>query len=137
MRFTRTSNERYLAAFNFSSLTDIVMLLLIFFLLTSSFVTTQGLDVVLPEAVQAQPEQRARLNVSMDEDRKITVNDRSATLQTLQTVVSQEIGGDTAKTIVLRIDKTIPYAEVVHVLDIVKAAGGRRFFLATDRTTSD
>lgn len=133
MKFSSKSSDRFLSAFNFSSLTDIVMLLLIFFLLTSSFVTTQGLDVVLPEASESEPEQQARLNVSINEERQITVNSTEVSKETLGGAIRQEIGSDTAQTVVLRIDESIPHGEVIELLDIVKAAGGRKFFLATDR----
>lgn len=133
MKFQARTGSPFLSAFNFSSLTDIVMLLLIFFLLTSSFVTTKGLDVTLPEAANVETEEDARLYVSVDEAKKIQVNDRDATLETIGGLVRQELARDTAQTVVIRADQTLTMRDVIEVLDAVKGAGARRFFIATDQ----
>ena len=125
----------YLSAFNFSSLTDIVMLLLIFFLLTSSFVTTRGLDVVLPEASQSSQPDNLKLDVSVDEKGVVYFNGDETTFEALPDLVRTNLGneaaGDTA-IVVIRADQTLPYNTVVRVLDVVKNAGASKFFLATE-----
>ncbi len=133
MKFTKSSDSRYLSAFNFSSLTDIVMLLLIFFLLTSSFVTTKGLDVVLPEATHTEKQQDLRLYVSLDKEGKITVNNQDVTKETLPGVIVDELLKDSTLVVVIRADQELPYSEVVTTLDLVKGAGAKRFFLATEK----
>lgn len=132
MKFSQKSGTPYLSAFNFSSLTDIVMLLLIFFLLTSSFVATEGLNVVLPQADNSQAQEDSRLYVSIDERKQIRVNDRDATLQTLPGMISGAIAADSSQTVVIRADQALTLGDVVGVLDIVKGAGARKFFIATD-----
>ena len=132
MKFQNTTSDRYLSAFNFSSLTDIVMLLLIFFLLTSSFVTIKGLDVTLPQTVNADTQEDARLNVSVDEERKITVNERDATIESLPGLVQTALARDSMQTVVIRADEKLPLKDVIEVLDVVKGAGARRFFIATE-----
>ncbi len=138
MRFSGKSggdDSGYLSAFNFSSLTDIVMLLLIFFLLTSSFVTTRGLDVVLPEATTSTQPDNLRLDVSVDSEGKVYYNGEETTFETLPTLVAEGLGneeaGDTA-IVVIRADETLPYEVVIKALDVVKSAGARKFFLATE-----
>lgn len=133
MKFQAKTGTPFLAAFNFSSLTDIVMLLLIFFLLTSSFVTTKGLDVTLPEAANVETEEDARLYVSVDETGKIQVNERDATLETIPALVRQALARDSTQTVVIRADETLTMRDVIEVLDAVKGAGARRFFIATDQ----
>ncbi len=132
MKFSQKSGTPYLSAFNFSSLTDIVMLLLIFFLLTSSFVATEGLNVVLPQADNSEAQEDSRLYVSIDEQKQIRVNDRDATLQTLPGMISGAIAADSSQTVVIRADQALTLGDVVGVLDIVKGAGARKFFIATD-----
>ena len=53
--FNFSTGRKALTAFSLASLTDIVLLLLIFFLLTSSFVTQNGLRVTLPDVAAAAP----------------------------------------------------------------------------------
>lgn len=135
MRFTAQngSDSGYQAAFNFSSLTDIVMLLLIFFLLTSSFVTTKGLDVVLPDAVNTEKHQDERLFVSVDAEEKISLNENPVTREDLPGLIAAEVQADSMAVVVLRADKELPYRVIVEMLDLIKGAGATRFFLATDR----
>ncbi len=133
MQFRKKGESPYLSAFNFSSLTDIVMLLLIFFLLTSSFVATDGMDVVLPEARNADTQEEARLYISMDEERKISINNRDATMETLPGLVAAEIARDSSQTVVIRADQTLLMSDVIGLLDVVKGAGARRFFIATEK----
>ena len=138
MKFTSQGGNGasgYLSAFNFSSLTDIVMLLLIFFLLTSSFVTTRGLDVVLPEASQSSQPDNLRLDVSVDEEGKVYFQDEQTDFENLGSLVQAELAkeeeGDTA-IVVIRADRTLDYDLIIRVLDIVKGAGAMKFFLATE-----
>ena len=137
MKFSASGTEDsgYLSAFNFSSLTDIVMLLLIFFLLTSSFVTTKGLDVVLPEASNIEQHQDMRVDVSVKGDGTIAFNGQETTREALPAQITTAIEADTsvATVVVLRADETLPYSTVVEMLDIIKGAGATRFFLATER----
>lgn len=133
MRFTAQKKDPYLSAFNFSSLTDIVMLLLIFFLLTSSFVATEGLNVVLPQATNSDTQEDSRIYVSMNEKKEITVNNQSATLETLSGIIRAELASDSTQTVVIRADQSLLLSEVVGVLDVVKGAGARKFFIATEK----
>lgn len=133
MRFTAQKKDPYLSAFNFSSLTDIVMLLLIFFLLTSSFVATEGLNVVLPQAANSDTQEDSRIYISMNEKKAITVNNQAATLQTLPEIIRAELANDSTQTVVIRADQSLLLSEVVGVLDVVKGAGARKFFIATEK----
>ncbi|KXK57615.1 MAG: biopolymer transporter ExbD [Chlorobi bacterium] len=133
MRFTAQKKDPYLSAFNFSSLTDIVMLLLIFFLLTSSFVATEGLNVVLPQAANSDTQEDSRIYISMNEKKVITVNNQAATLQTLPEIIRAELANDSTQTVVIRADQSLLLSEVVGVLDVVKGAGARKFFIATEK----
>lgn len=135
MRFSAQGGDDsgYLSAFNFSSLTDIVMLLLIFFLLTSSFVTTKGLDVVLPDATNTEKHQDERLFVSVDAGGLISLNDSEVTKEELPGLIAAQLQQDTAAVVVLRADKELSYNVVIEMLDIIKGAGATRFFLATER----
>jgi biopolymer transport protein ExbD len=132
MKFQSRTAAPYLAAFNFSSLTDIVMLLLIFFLLTSSFVTTRGLDVVLPQAANADTEEDARLYLSVDDKGGIMLNDRATSLTELPALVRAALGRDSTQVVVIRADQTLELGGIVEILDAVKGAGARRFFIATE-----
>lgn len=134
------NDSGYLSAFNFSSLTDIVMLLLIFFLLTSSFVTTKGISVATPEAGNTAQQQDQRVVVSMNAEGKISLNETETTKEELPALLTAQLRADSANSdstiVVLRADKELPYEEVISILDIIKGAGATKFFLATEKPKS-
>jgi len=130
MNFRFQAHTRYLSAFNFSSLTDIVMLLLIFFLLTSSFAVIHGMDVVLPKASTGQTPQRKILTVSFTKDRKLFVGGSQVSKSQLAARLKAALKPD--QQIVIQADKNLVLDEVIEVLDIAKGVGATRLFIATE-----
>jgi biopolymer transport protein ExbD len=103
--------------FNMSSMTDIVFLLLIFFMLTSTLVTVSAIDVLLPKA-SGKTENAKAIAITITETSlfyidKIKVNGRD-----LESEILRQIGNDTQKTVVIRGDKEVPYKNVMKVIDI-------------------
>jgi len=130
MNFEFQAHKKYLSIFNFSSLTDIVLLLLIFFLLTSSFAVIRGMDVVLPKAETGQAPQRKIVTVSITKDRKIFLGTQPVTKDQLAEKLKTTVKPD--HQIVIQADKSLILDEVIEVLDIAKGVGATRLFIATE-----
>ena len=75
--FDFSSGRKAITAFSLASLTDIVLLLLIFFLLTSSFVTQYGLRVTLPDVSAAAPLEQQYVAVTIDQDGDFFVDEQA------------------------------------------------------------
>ena len=75
--------------FNMSSMTDIVFLLLIFFMLTSTLVTTNALDIVLPSS-SAQPLKQQTLSISITEDLRYFINNEAVERAFLESKMQEE-----------------------------------------------
>lgn len=132
MNFRTTRRQGYLESFNFSSLTDVVMQLLIFFLLTFSFANTRGLNVTLPKTSVGQPPTKKTITVTLMKEKKIYLNSEEVTREQLSGRIAELLGADTDQQIVVRADKDLLLQDVVEVLDIAKGAGATRLFIATD-----
>lgn len=130
MNFEFQAHKKYLNIFNFSSLTDIVLLLLIFFLLTSSFAVIRGMDVVLPKAERGQAPQRKIVTVSMTKDRKLFLGTQPVSKDQLAAKLKATVKPD--QQIVIQADKSLVLDEVIEVLDIAKSVGATRLFIATE-----
>lgn len=130
MNFQFQGHKKYLSVFHFSSLTDIVLLLLIFFILTSTYTVLRGMDVTLPTAVTTQPPQRKTISIAMTKDKKIFVENKQVTkdqlAEALKVVFTQE------HQIIIQADKSLLLEEVVEVLDIAKGIGATKLFIATE-----
>ena len=94
--FDFSTGRKALTAFSLASLTDIVLLLLIFFLLTSSFVTQNGLRVQLPDVASAAPLEQVYVAVTIDEDGLFFVEDREVARDSLTQAIEAVREGKTA-----------------------------------------
>jgi biopolymer transport protein ExbD len=107
------------AEFSMSSMTDIVFLLLIFFMIASTLVTTSALDLVLPKS-KAQTVKRKDVTVNIAPDRRISVGNQIVSLAELEGEILSQVNPNSqeAAVVILRADKTVPYEMVVKVMDI-------------------
>ena len=103
--------------FSMSSMTDIVFLLLIFFMLTSTLVTTNALDIVLPSS-SAQPLKQQTLSISITEDLRYFINNESVERAFLESKMQEKFNSVDDPTIILRAAKSIPMEYAVEVMDV-------------------
>ena len=104
-------------SFSMSSMTDIVFLLLIFFMLTSTLVTVSAIDVLLPKA-GGKTENNTAVAVSISSDALFYI-DKTNVLETeLESEILKSVGADKKKTIIIRGDKEAAYENVMKVIDI-------------------
>ena len=87
-QFDFSSGRKALTAFSLASLTDIVLLLLIFFLLTSSFVTQYGLRVNLPDVSAAAPLEVQYVSVTVDANGALFVDETPTTADSLTATIA-------------------------------------------------
>ena len=100
-----------------SSMTDIVFLLLVFFLLTSPAITPDALDLILPKA-KGKTSNQQNLSVSITKDLDIYVNKERVTTNNLEAFINSELTGVEDPTIILRAEEGVPIEEAVAVMDI-------------------
>jgi len=113
-----------------SSLTDIVFLLLIFFMLTSSFVTPNALKLLLPQST-SKTLSKQTVTVSITEDTEYYVGQNEVPFDQLQSRLAAKISQSEGKTIVLAAHKTVALDNVVKVMNIGKALDAK-VILATE-----
>ena len=104
-------------SFNMSSMTDIVFLLLIFFMLTSTLVTVSAIDVLLPKA-GGKTENSKSVAVTITSESMFYINKTKVEAGILESEILKNVGADKKKTIVIRGDKDVPYKNVMKVIDI-------------------
>ena len=103
--------------FNMSSMTDIVFLLLIFFMLSSTLVTVSAIDVLLPKAGW-KTENNASVAISITNQSKFYIDKTLVSEKNLELEILRNVGTDKKKTIVIRGDQNVPYKSVMKVIDI-------------------
>jgi len=129
MRFA--TEHKLLTMFSFSSLTDIVMLLLIFFLISSSFVTQPGIKVQLPKAETGETANDGQILVTLTEQGRMFLNSEQITVDLLGQKLARLLGRTEGQVVVIRADRGVTLQSTVQVIDIAKAVGAERFMIAT------
>lgn len=105
------------ADFNMSSMTDIVFLLLIFFMLTSTMVTTNALDLVLPKA-KGKTDSNKNIAVSINKKLEFFIDKEPVSETELESKLLSLFSADKTKAIILRAEEGVPIEKAVNVLDI-------------------
>lgn len=105
------------AEFNMSSMTDIVFLLLIFFMLTSTMVTTNALDLVLPKA-KGKTDSNKNIAVSINKKLEFFIDKEPVSETDLESKLLSLFSADKTKAIILRAEEGVPIEKAVNVLDI-------------------
>ncbi|MBN3581871.1 biopolymer transporter ExbD [Algoriphagus aestuarii] len=100
-------------AFSMSSMTDIIFLLLIFFMLTSSFITPSGLPVNLPSSETSDIVMQ-EVSVTITKDFKYSVNDKIVPRENIKSELTALLA-DKKGQVVLHIDKEVPVEYLVEI----------------------
>jgi biopolymer transport protein ExbD len=120
-----------MAEINITPLTDIFLVLLIIFMITSSAMIESGGKVNLPKAVATQSEARGT-TVTLTPKREIYVNQKKVTEETLETALKDALSGSADKVVILRGDREVLLGETVKVMSIVKQAGASEIAIAAE-----
>ena len=104
------------AAFSMSSMTDVIFLLLIFFMLTSSFITPSGLPINLPTSKSSNIVIQ-KVSVTITKDLKYYVDDSRVSIDKLEGVLRSAFSGKEG-VVVLHCDKSVPVDHLVRVASI-------------------
>jgi biopolymer transport protein ExbD len=114
-----SSKNKVDPSFSMASMTDLIFLLLVFFMLTSSFVTPSGLPVNLPSS-KASTIEVQKISVTVTKDLRYYVNDKKITKATLEGELKSRLSGP-GGSVVLHIDKDVPSEHLVYVAGIATA----------------
>lgn len=125
------ANIAPLSEFNMISLTDIVFLLLIFFLLSSTFVLQPGVKIKLPVATTSDVSSEKSIVISIAKDGAIYINDDLINRIELGARLRQRLMDIGNPIVVLRADRSVMVEKLVDVMDIAKTAGAEKFVIAT------
>ena len=117
------SKHKVEAAFSMSSMTDVIFLLLIFFMLTASFITPSGLPVNLPSSKSSEIVIQ-KVSVTITKDRLYYVDDRKVSINQLEGVLRSAFAGKEG-VVVLHCDKSVPVEHLVEVAGIATALEAR------------
>ena len=127
-------NSEIVAEINITPLTDIFLVLLIIFMITSSAMIESGGKVNLPKAVATQSESRGT-TVTLTPKKEIFVNQKKVNDESLETALQEALKSSADKTVILRGDKDVLLGETVRIMSIIKRAGASEIAIAAEVET--
>ena len=113
----RPRNKRNLA-FNMASFSDLVFLLLIFFMLTSTLIAPSAIKLLLP-ASESRTMARQTVTVYINENNEYFLEERPVDIETLQSGLIIALQNEMEGSVVLRADRSVPVQYIVNVIDVV------------------
>ena len=121
------------AEINITPLTDIFLVLLIIFMVTTTVAEDEGKNIDLPEATESEETPPKSVTVAMDAEGVIKVNDVIVPAGLLEQMIGDALEEAEEKVVVLRGDKRVMLGAAVNVLDIAQQKGAKGIALATQQ----
>ncbi len=115
-------------------LIDVVFLLLVFFMLTSTFITPEAVELELPRSASATTSEAPRLTVTLGPAGELTLDGEAIKLERLDAAIARAIEGqEELPTVTLRSDARTELQRLLEVMDRIRAGGATRIALATTK----
>jgi biopolymer transport protein TolR len=124
-------NSEIVAEINITPLTDIFLVLLIIFMITSSAMIESGGRVNLPKAVATQSETRGT-TVTLTPKHEIFLNQKRVSEENFEKSLQEALSTSADKTVILRGDKDVLLGDTVKVMSIIKRAGASEIAIAAE-----
>lgn len=131
MRSRRARRGRGAPAIDLTPMVDVVFLLIIFFMVSTTFITLEsGLPVDLPQASSAEAQAEGMPTVTIAADERIYAAGSEVSEDALVAAVESMLAADGGDTVILRADQTVQHGLTVRVMDAIKRAGAQRVAIA-------
>ena len=111
---------------------DVVFQLLLFFMVTTSFISNPGIDVDLPRSsADALITENKDLNIWMTEEGAVYADEQPVTAESLRKLFIRRAKEDTSVTVVIKADQGVSHGRVVGIMDLARTAGLTNLAIAT------
>jgi biopolymer transport protein ExbD len=131
MQFRRRSRKR--VVINITSLIDILFLLIIFFVVTSTFLEQPGMRLDLPTAESAESQSVEELVIDLEQNGRIVLDGEDVDLGGLLPELAERVAAEgSGRVLVIRADRNVPHGRVVKVMDAARQAGVKDLVIATE-----
>jgi biopolymer transport protein ExbD len=118
---------RMITEINVTPLVDIVLVLLIIFMVTTTYIVNPSIKVDLPKAATGSDQSRTSLALTLTKDGALYLNGERSDDGAVTRYIAAELPKNADLQAIIAADRVVPHGNVVHVMDLVKRAGIRKF----------
>jgi len=116
---------------NVTSLIDVMFILVLFFTVSTTFVSQPAMNLQLPTAEHAEATRQSPIIVHIDEKGTVYLNDEPIEPALLLSALTSRLATSSDKSVVLKADSRVTHGHVIEILDIIKGAGVQKLVIAT------
>ncbi|NIW78928.1 MAG: hypothetical protein GWN16_05450 [Calditrichae bacterium] len=117
---------------NITPLIDVLFILIIFFIVTSTFLEQPGIKLELPEAESAELQKVEKALLTISQDSKLFFKGEKVTLENLPATLREAMEQSSDKSLIVSADKTIHHGLVVKIMDIARQNGVGKLVVSTE-----
>lgn len=128
----RPHKKRSSVVINVTSLIDVMFNLLLFFIVSTTFLTTPAIKLELPKAKHGEAVSQQPIVIYIDAAGAVYFNDEPVDVSLLAPALSRKIADTDDKSVILKADSHVSHGRVVEVMDVIKGAGATRLVIATE-----
>lgn len=128
----KSSHEKVLSEINITPLTDVMLVLLVIFMVTTPLIMVESFKIKLPKAVTADSESGKGAVVTVSESGMVNLNGRNISPDRLYDELKTEFAKGGEKTVVVKADGATQHKFIVRVLDTAKLAGAAKLSIAAE-----
>ncbi len=121
------------AEINITPLTDIFLVLLIIFMVTTTVAQDEGKNIDLPEATESEETPPKSVTVAIDAEGDIKINDKLVQAGMLEQMIEEALAIAEEKVVILKGDKVVMLGQAVNILDIAQQKGAKGISIATQQ----
>jgi biopolymer transport protein ExbD len=133
MAIIDNNSRRIMSEINITPFTDVVLVLLIIFMVTTPLIMQAGIPIKLPKTQTISDVSDAGLTIMLTSDNKIYFNDVEINKSHLESALKNRILNDPNVLVIIKADKNSYHGQVVEILDMAKIAGVKRLAIATEQ----
>jgi biopolymer transport protein ExbD len=116
---TREDSDESIAQINFIPMIDISLVLLIIFMVATTFVNVTGIDLKLPKAASAKNSEIKTVTIQVNLQRDLFLNGEKIAWDKLKAGVSAKLMGTKDRSVIINVDKGVDYGLAIQAMDIV------------------
>jgi biopolymer transport protein TolR len=125
-------NGQMISGINVTPLVDITLVLLIIFMVTATYIVNPSIKVDLPQAASGTDQMKTTLGLTLMKDGALYLNGERSSDAGVARYIATTLPGNPDLQAIIAADRVVPHGDVVHIIDLVKRAGVRRFAINVD-----
>ncbi|MEZ0391249.1 MAG: ExbD/TolR family protein [Pseudobdellovibrionaceae bacterium] len=134
MAIKPSDQDESISSINVVPLVDIILVVLIIFMVTAPMIMKPSINVNLPKAASGDKSTPSQLSISIAPGGMLNLNGSKSDEPAITAKAQEEVGKNPEVQAIIAADKEVPHGTVVHIIDLVKNAGVKKFAISIEKS---